>query len=1219
MRRGVDKSRKPANVRLFCAMAMLCGKREDIQVVHISQQLAEAVEVILSPNSSQDKRMQATRDCEEFKNNKSYLTNCGIYLYSNHANFMVKHFGLQLMHHAVKFNWNEMPEEEKNDLKLLSLNLTEGCTSSLLDEPSYIKDAIAKFTVEIMKREWPQNWPDVIKTLSEISQKGPSQLFTVLRTLLFLAEESTKMDGDLPGPRRKDMMSSINIILADLFKFFVKTLQLTAEKMKEMKTQYGNITQKHTETKHTEVVIQKTLAESVLVTLCGFVEWVNVKYLVQEEAILLQTLCLLLQEDELRMRAAECLESIAGRKGPLLERPPLLILFSTDALTLIFSSIRSLVESNDGNSDDENHSFLNRVCSILSLMGETQLAKLWGAPGCEAVDEPAHFHLYLEALLSLYRHENMLTSETITKTWTSFLKNKAISTNPTFCSFIPQILEISKTKISRGLQPAINSSKILYPDTDFGSMAEKYNAWTSLRRSTKDIVQIITSLYPADAFNHAASWLLKLTNTPSSTVTETSAAYYEWDSLTCFAQSVISKLFNNDAEYLQELIRCQIRMDNTTIGFYDLAKKCIENLVDYETEALLIKSSIITCLEPFIPFLQYDFELLIKVIHKIFHSASYQHPNEEDNILDDLTKHIQMSYDNDSCTSLERSLLAEGLVVISNGYVNFEKQEKYINELLAPIREDWMSPELEQALSSPEAFLSFIGLYNSNEDEHITQKRRYTLNMCQRYIHAVLKRIEIPKDSQAQINGGFKTRHEDVPRNPGTSSVLPLLSNIFHLNRVFSRIWDPAVRVKIPHHLQPALDIHESEKAAIFGLDARDGEERPKAEPKRSPVDNMKTFLFKLNEACAMTLADCSRLGEGFYGAPSLGQHIVTYVIEPWRYVPNYRLRIFIRGFFKMYCRVCPPSYYESAVVPVVVAALSLMIDHLNKDWEVVRSREIVRPHLAYIEAPDIDDEEEADKDSEIIENQLVHLLTKNFMEAFFSMCTMKRPTHFESNSPLTTEEPGQVLLKPDCSEDMLEELPQFLLRHPKTCKIFLFLPFVSLQWPDTAGFVKAAKLCVPFVKQIVKNPPTGVAMSQEMFDQIFTLCLKGLQLMGHHVEIGAQLIRNAVTIYDILRPLFPSLKDILLQVPNVDPAVVNNYDLTLLSENSHTEKQKRKIFRGLLSGLIGKEIGKLFQNDITILNLPALPVINKETPSTLADIENPDYGLTRLFEPTKP
>lgn len=63
-----------------------------------------------------------------------------------------------------------------------------------------------------------------------------------------------------------------------------------------------------------KVLLQKFLAESVLATLCGYVEWVNVKFLIQEKAILLQTLCLLLQENELRIKAAECLEAIAGRK-----------------------------------------------------------------------------------------------------------------------------------------------------------------------------------------------------------------------------------------------------------------------------------------------------------------------------------------------------------------------------------------------------------------------------------------------------------------------------------------------------------------------------------------------------------------------------------------------------------------------------------------------------------------------------------------------------------------------------------------------------------------------------------------------------------------------------------------------------------------------------------------------------------------------------------------
>ena len=62
----------------------------------------------------------------------------------------------------------------------------------------------------------------------------PSQLFTVLRTLLFLAEEATNLDGDLPPARRKDLMSALIIILESLFKFFVQTLQSSVDKMKQV-------------------------------------------------------------------------------------------------------------------------------------------------------------------------------------------------------------------------------------------------------------------------------------------------------------------------------------------------------------------------------------------------------------------------------------------------------------------------------------------------------------------------------------------------------------------------------------------------------------------------------------------------------------------------------------------------------------------------------------------------------------------------------------------------------------------------------------------------------------------------------------------------------------------------------------------------------------------------------------------------------------------------
>lgn len=47
-----------------------------------------------------------------------------------------------------------------------------------------------------------------------------------------------------------------------------------------------------------------------------------------------------------------------------------------------------------------------------------------------------------------------------------------------------------------------------------------------------------------------------------------------------------------------------------------------------------------------------------------------------------------------------------------------------------------------------------------------------------------------------------------------------------------------------------------------------------------------------------------------------------------------------------------------------------------------------IRPQLVNIEAADIDEDDGQDKDNEVIEDQLVHLVTKSFLETF---CTHHR------------------------------------------------------------------------------------------------------------------------------------------------------------------------------------------------------------------------------------
>ena len=56
------------------------------------------------------------------------------------------------------------------------------------------------------------------------------------------------------------------------------------------------------------------LAEQTLLTLTGYLDWVKFAVLYSQNCIILQMLCLLLEEDALKIRAADCLLMIVSRK-----------------------------------------------------------------------------------------------------------------------------------------------------------------------------------------------------------------------------------------------------------------------------------------------------------------------------------------------------------------------------------------------------------------------------------------------------------------------------------------------------------------------------------------------------------------------------------------------------------------------------------------------------------------------------------------------------------------------------------------------------------------------------------------------------------------------------------------------------------------------------------------------------------------------------------------
>lgn len=70
-------------------------------------------------------------------------------------------------------------------MKLLTMSVGPAEDISI----SYIKDALSRIIVEMIKREWPQQWTTLLAELSEACSKGEAQTELVLLVFLRLVED----------------------------------------------------------------------------------------------------------------------------------------------------------------------------------------------------------------------------------------------------------------------------------------------------------------------------------------------------------------------------------------------------------------------------------------------------------------------------------------------------------------------------------------------------------------------------------------------------------------------------------------------------------------------------------------------------------------------------------------------------------------------------------------------------------------------------------------------------------------------------------------------------------------------------------------------------------------------------------------------------------------------------------------------------------------------
>lgn len=1209
----------------FPALAM-----EMEQVNALCEELVKAVTVMMDPSSTQRYRLEALKFCEEFKEKCPICVPCGLKLAEKTQIAIVRHFGLQILEHVVKFRWNSMSRLEKVYLKNSVMDLIANGTLRILEEENHIKDVLSRIVVEMIKREWPQHWPDMLMELDTLSRQGETQRELVMFILLRLAEDVVTFQT-LPTQRRRDIQQTLTQNMERILNFLLSTLQENVNKYQQMKTDASQ---------EAEAQANCRVSVAALNTLAGYIDWVSLNHITAENCKLVETLCLLLNEQELQLGAAECLLIAVSRKGKLEDRKRLMILFGDVAMHYILSAAQT---ADGGGLVEKHYLFLKRLCQVLCALGNLLCALL----ALDAnIQTPINFGMYLESFLAFTTHPSQFLRSSTHMTWGALFRHEVLSRDPALLAVIPKYLRASMTNLVKmGFPSKTDSPSCEYSRFDFDS-DEDFNAFfNSSRAQHGEVVRCVCRLDPKTSFQMAAEWLKYQLSASIDTgaVNSCSAAgtgegglcsifspsYVQWEAMTFFLESVINQMFRT--------------LDKEELPVSD-GIELLQLVLNFEIKDPLVLSCVLTNVSALFPFVTYKPAFLPQVFSKLFSFVTFESVGESkaprtravrnvrrhacssinkmcrdypDLVLpnfDMLYSHVKQLLSNELLlTQMEKCALMEALVLVSNQFKDYERQKLFLEELMAPVVNIWLSEEMCRALSDIDAFIAYVGADLKSCDPAVEDPcglNRARMSFCVYSILGVMRRTSWPSDLEEAKAGGFVVGYtpsgNPIFRNPCTEHILRLLDNLLALVRTHNTLYTPEMLTKMAEPFTKALDIVESEKTAILGLP------QPLLEFNDHPVyrttlERMQRFFGILYENCYHILGKAGpSMQQDFYTVEDLASQLLGSAFVNLNNIPDFRLRSMLRVFVKPLVLFCPPEHYETLISPILGPLFTYLHMRLSQKWHVINQRSILcgEDEIA----------EDNPESQEMLEEQLVRMLTREAMDLIMACCVSKK-TADHTAAPTADGDDEEMMATEVAPSSVVEltDLGKCLMKHEDVCTALLITAFNSLTWKDTLSCQRATtQLCWPLLKQVMSGTLLADAVTW-----LFTSVLKGLQMHGQHDGCMASLVHLAFQIYEALRPRYLEIRAVMEQIPEINKESLDQFDCKLLNPSLQkaADKRRKDHFKRLIAGCIGKPLGEQFRKEVHIKNLPWL--FKKPKPMLETEVlDSEEGGLATIFEP---
>ncbi|XP_057515729.1 protein HASTY 1 [Amaranthus tricolor] len=1181
---------------------------------NIANNVARAITAALDWSSSPDSRQAAFSFLESFKaGDVRVLASTSFMLVKKEWASEIRLQAFKMLQHLVRLRWEELNSIERQNFASIAIDLMSQAADP--GEQWALKSQTACLVAEIVRREGPNLWQELLPSVVALSNNGPSQAELVSMMLRWLPEDITVHNEDLEGERRRQLLRGLTESLPEILPLLYSLLERHfGAAVNEANQQHLDIAKLHAAT-----------VTATLNAINAYAEWAPLPDLAKY-GIIYGCGCLLTSPD-FRLHACEFFKLVCARKRPA-DATPDFDSAMGNIFEIMMNSSRDFLHKssvNSGSTDDREFEFAELICECMVSLGSTNLMCI--------TSNTSNLSYYLQQMLGYFQHfklalhcqslsfwlalmRDLLSKPKAHATGDGAVKNSAGSGQTDNEKMILNLIndDYCGAFLETSFPRLLKKEKIL-PETalSFGPLElwsddfEGKGEFSQYRSKLMELVRFISNHKPIIAATRVCErTIMIIKSLESSSVPTQDLTILE--SMQLALENIVVAVFDGSEEIFTGSSETQLALCRIFEGL-------LQQLLTLQWSEPVLVEVLGHYLYSFGPFLKFFPDAVGMVVNKLFELLTSLPVIVKDPSTNS-ARHARLQI----CTSFiriakvadksllphmkgiadmmaklqneghllrgEHNLIGEAFLIMASA-AGVQQQQEVLAWLLEPLSRQWIQQDWQNSyLSEP------LGLVNLCANTPLMWSIFHTVTFFER----ALKRSRIRKNNLPTITN-------EAPVQPMAPHLSWMLPPLLKLLRSIHSLWSPTVIQSLPGEVKAALIISDVERTSLLGevntkapkgpLGFADGSltdmsREAYGEPNEKDIRN---WLRGIRDSGYDVLGLSTTIGDAFFQCLDIDS-VALALMENLLSMEYRHLRQLIHLVIIPLVKSCPPNLWGTWLEKLLHPLLLRTYQALNSSWSSLLNEGSAKiPDVCNIAGG-------SDLKVEVMEEKLLRDLTREVCGLLSALAS----PGLNTGLPIL-EHSGHVTRIDASSLKDLDVFAStsavgFLLKHKHLAVPALQICLGAFQWIDSEAMTKVCSFCgVIVLLAILTN---NVELREFVSKDLFYAAIQGLALESN-AFVGSDLVNLCREIFIYLADRDPAPRQILSKLPCITAQHLAAFEESL-AKTASPKEQKQLMRSFLLSGTGNKLKALIAQKSVNIItNVSA----RSRNPSTGLDTRN--------------